>query len=126
MGGGKGGGKHTTSTVAEPWSGVRPYLLNAYESLNKQFQEGPPDYYSGSTVAEMSPFTRGAIDAQAQRAMQGSPLTQASQQHLTRTMAGDYLDAGNPYFQGAVTAATRPVIDSYQKTVLPGVDSAFS
>ncbi len=172
-GGGKGGGgKQTTTTSAEPWSGVRPFLTEGYQKLADQYKAGTPSYYPGGTMAEMSPYTQAALQAQAARGAMGSPLTTAAQGELTRTMQGDYvgqlnpttsaaqnsltniagggqlngmapltnaaqdqqlatlrgdyLNAGNPYLQGAVNAATRPMVDNFNRNVMPALDSQFS
>ncbi|HEX2887170.1 tail fiber domain-containing protein [Vineibacter terrae] len=96
-GGGKGGGgKQTTTTTAEPWSGVKPFLTEGYQDLSNQYKQGAPGYYPGGTVAGMSPYTSGALQMQAVRALQGSPLTGAAQDQLTRTMQGDYVAQLNP------------------------------
>ena len=106
MGGGKGGGKQTTTTSAEPWSGVKPFLTEGYQDLSNQYKQGAPAYYPGSTVTEMSPYTRAAIEAQARRGMMGSPLTGAAQDQLTRTMQGDYVGQLNPATSAAQNSLT--------------------
>lgn len=125
-GGGKGGGGGSSTTVATPWSGVQPYLTSAYEQLSAAHGAGPPEYFPGSTVAPTDPATTAALDRMQGRAETGSPLVAASQDQLTRTMAGDYLSDGNPYFQRAVDAAARPLQQRYEEQVLPGIDARFS
>ena len=120
------GSKTTTNTVSEPWSGVQDYLKSGYESASSLYDKGAPKYYGGNLVAPMSGYTSGALDSMANRAAQGSDLTRSAQGQLQSTMRGDYLNAGNPYFQNAVSAATRPVVDAFNKTVMPGIDSGFS
>ena len=118
--------KTTTNTVSEPWSGVQDYLKSGYKAAEGLYKQGAPDYYGGRLVSPMSGYTRGALNSMANRAAGGSDLTRSAQGQLTSTLQGDYLNAGNPYFQGAVNAATRPVIDAYNNTVMPGLDSNFS
>lgn len=134
MGGGsKGGGSQTTTTNSQPWSGAQPYLQQGFHDLQQIYQYGhptgptqygagsvsTPDYYPGSTVAPMSNYTQAAINAQAQRAANGSPLVDAAQRQLTDTMQGQYLNANsNPYLQSAINYATAPVEAA--------VNSAFS
>lgn len=132
-GGGKGGGSQTTTTNSQPWSGAQPYLQQGFHDLQQIYQYGnptgptqygagqvnTPDYYPGSTVAPMSNYTQAAINAQAQRAANGSPLVDAAQRQLTDTMQGKYLNAdSNPYLGSAINAATAPVEAA--------VNSAFS
>jgi hypothetical protein len=122
-------GNDTTRTVAtaEPWSGVAGPLKSAVGKASSMYGNGQaPGYYPGQGIAPMSGYTQGALDWQAQRAMAGSPLTQAGQNQLTSTLSGDYLNAGNPAFQGAVQSAIRPVTEQYQNVVMPGLNSTFS
>jgi hypothetical protein len=122
-------GNDTTRSVAtaEPWSGVAGPLKSAVGKAGSLFGNGTaPGYYPGQTQAPMSGYTQGALDWQAQRAMAGSPLTEAGQNQLTNTLNGDYLNAGNPAFQGAVQSAIRPVKEQYQNVVMPGLNSTFS
>ena len=116
----------TTVTKAEPWKPVQPYLEGAMRDANSLYARGAPQYYPNQQVAPMSSYTRNSYDAMAQRAMAGSPVTNAAQQHLTNTLGGGYLSAGNPYFQGAVNAATRPMVNAFNDQVMPGLDSNFS
>lgn len=121
-----GGKKEKTgSTKVEPWSGVRDYLKQAYKRGSKIYDRGPPQYYQGRQIAPMSGYTRGALDSMAERARAGSPLIDEAQGMLGSTLGGAYLNK-NPYLQKAIGAATRPVIDQYTKTVIPGLESAFS
>lgn len=115
-----------TTTTADPWSGVADYLKGGYQQASNLYGQGAPSYYPGQTVAPLSGYSQSAIDQQAQRAMQGSPLTTAGQNQLTNTLNGSYLNAGNPYFSGAVNAAIRPVTEQFQNTVIPGINSTFS
>jgi hypothetical protein len=121
------GGSNTTRTVttAEPWSGVKKPLEGGIKDATSLYNQGAPDYYPNNTVAPMSGYTQGALDWQAQRAMAGSPLTQAGQGELTKTLSGGYLN-NNPHLQGAINSAIRPITEQYQNTIMPGIQSAFS
>ena len=140
-----GGGTQTTTTNPNPWSGAEPYLREGLHNLQQIYETGhptgpvtingatyagsvaAPDYYPQSTVASMSPWTQQALAMQAQRGLEGSPLTRASQDELTRTMQGSYLHPdSNPYLAGTIDAATRPIVENFRDVVMPGVDSAFS
>ncbi len=122
----KGDNSTRTVTTATPWSGVADKLKAGYGDATSLYRQGAPDYYPNATIAPMSGYTQGATDWMAQRAMAGSPLTAAGQNELTKTLQGDYLNAGNPQFSQAVQAAIRPVTEQYQNVVMPGIQSAFS
>lgn len=131
MGGGKGSsGSVTQKTVAEPWKGVRPFLKSGYQDLSDiygSYPEGAPQYFPGQTVAPLSPYTQGAVDLQAGRALAGSPLTGAAQGQLTQTLRGDYLSPqSNPFLQSTINTAIDPLIQNYQDIITPGLTSQFA
>jgi hypothetical protein len=133
MGGGGGGQQpqqtsSTTHTSSEPPAYIRPFLQEGVTDLSNVYKTTTaPAFYPDSTVASFSPETEGALNWQTARAMQGSPLTQASQDQLTATMRGDYLKAGaNPYFQDAVSASLQPMTDQFMNQILPGINSTFA
>ena len=127
------GGSQTTVQRTEPWSGQVPYLLGdpkkdisgLFPEANRLYSEPGPLYYPGQTVAPFSPEHEMGLQAQAARALYGSPLNTAGADELQRTLAGGYLN-GNPYLQSAIDAASRGVTRNYQNAVAPGIDSAFS
>lgn len=124
---GKGDNQKTTQTTkVEPWAPLQPYLKGAMSDAQSMYQEGAPNYYPGQTIAPMSGYTRGSLDAMAQRAASGSDLTRAAQGELQNTLGGNYLSGGNPYLQNAISSATRPMINAYNDQVMPGLDSNFS
>lgn len=93
----------TTTTIQQsaPWQA--PFLTTGNYYAQDYLQRGP---YSGPYVADQSANTKQAIDLQAQRGLNGSPLTSAYQQNLTDTLNGKYLDpSSNPYLSGAVNDA---------------------
>jgi len=120
LGGGGGGGapaQTTTVQKSDPWSGQQDYLTDVFKQAQTQ-ADAPMEFYSGQTFAQPSAETNIALNAQTQRAMMGSPLTGAAQNQLTKTMAGDYLSAGNPYFS--------QMADSVYNQVAPRVNANFS
>jgi hypothetical protein len=121
----KGGGNTKTQTTTEPWSGVKPYLTSGYKDAQALYKQGAPAYYPGQATAPMSSYSKQALDATAQRAAYGSDVTRAAQSQLTNTINGDYLNS-NPYLQGAIDAAVRPVTEAFTGSVMPGIDSNFS
>lgn len=115
-----------TTTTSQPWKPLQQPLQSGYQNLEQTWKGGAPNYYPGQTVAPQNQWTQNALQAQAGRAMQGSPLNAAAQGNLTSTLQGDFLGAGNPYFQNALNAAIRPIQQQYEQTVMPGLDSTFS
>lgn len=116
----------TVVTTSQPWKAVRKPLRRAYRRLTNQLMAGPPSYYPQRTIAPMSGYTRGALNSLAARAKQGSGVLNAAQKNVQDTLSGKYLRGGNPAFEGAVAAATRPMIENYQNNVIPMMDSQFS
>lgn len=121
----KGGGKTKTTTTTEPWSGVKPYLIGGYKDAKNLYDQGAPGYYPWETLAPMSSYSKDALDATAQRAAYGSDVVRSAQGQLTNTINGDYLNS-NPYLQGAINAAVKPITDAFSNQVMPGIDSSFS
>ena len=121
----KGSGQ-TQKSITEPWSGVKPFLLSGYKDAEQIYKGGAPGYYPGQLVAPQSANTQTALQNLGQRGAAGSDITRAAQGQLQDTLSGTYLNGETPGFQGALNAATRPIIDNYTKTIMPGMDSTFS
>ncbi len=123
----------TTVQKSEPWSQQIPYLIGdpkkgiagIFPEANRLYQSAGPLYFPGQTVAGFSPEREMALQAQAERARSGSPLTAAGAAEIGRTLGGAYLN-GNPHLQNAIDAASRGATRNYQSAVAPGIDSAFS
>lgn len=128
MGKGQNNKTKTKQTqVAEPWAPIKPYLTGAFGDAERMYQQGAPGYFPGQTVAPMSGYTRQSFEGMANRAMNGNPLMGQSSSEVGRILSGDYLDPNNnPGFQGALSAAVRPVTDAFRNEVMPGIDSSFS
>lgn len=119
-GGGSGGGTQTTNTVqkADPWAGQQPYLTDVYGQAQNLYGSNPLQFFPGQTFANLAPETEASLNFQTNRALQGSPLTQAAQGQLTSTLQGDYLSAGNPYMSN--------MMDSVAQQVRPRIDAQFA
>jgi len=74
------------------------------------------EFFPGQTFAGFAPEQEQALNLQTQRALSGSPVTQAAQGNLASTLRGDFL-AGGPGFDAAFQAASNRII--------PQVSSAF-
>ncbi len=116
-GGGGGGGTQQVVQKSDPWSGQQDYLTEIFARAQQQSRI-PQRFFPGQTFAGLSPETETALQLQTQRAMTGSPLTSAAQTELTKTLSGDYLTAGNPYF-GAM-------VDRISNEVAPRLGAQFS
>ena len=119
MAGGGGGDKTTTTQKTEPWGPQQEYLLQQYANAQNLLNNYAPQYYPGSTVAPMSPYTQtgaaqlGAfgnspyfqnIVSQGQGAM--STLQQAQSPWTNPVLGMGYGQMGN--------------IDSYMRNTLQG------
>lgn len=129
MGGGKsggGGGGGTQVVKNEPWKGLQGPLKQGYDWLSGSAEQGPPQYYPGQAYAGFAPETEMALQGMSGRALMGSPLTSAAQNELTRTMSGQYLGEGNPYFNNAMNAAYQPLLEKFQQNIAPTIAGQFS
>lgn len=109
----------------DPWSGQQTYLTDVF-SRAKDLSNQPMSYYPNSTVVPFSNQTESALQGIENRATSGSPVLQAGQQAIQDTASGNYLSAGNPYFQDMLSASMRPVTENFTENVLPGIQATFS
>jgi hypothetical protein len=119
-------GYQTASTNEAPWEPQQEYLKTGFARAQSDVLDKPQQFYPNSTVVPFSGQTEQGLQMQEARALAGSPVTGAAQTQMQDTLQGSYLDAGNPYFQQAVAAATRPMTESFQQDILPGIASSFS
>jgi len=106
-------GSTTTTTQTAPWSGQQPYLSFGFQKAQELYNQGGPQYFPSDTVASVAPETSQALDLLTQRALAGSPVASAAQSSNLATLNGNYLGAGNPYFQqmiGNIANAVTPQI----------------
>lgn len=125
---GKGSNDKTTSTAkADPWGPIKPYLTGAFKDAESVYRQGAPGFFPGQTVADMSGYTQNALDAMASRAASGNPVMGQAGGEVGKILSGAYLDPNtNPGFQGALSAAVRPITDAFSGEIMPGIDSSFS
>lgn len=132
---GGGGGSTTTVQKADPWAGQQGYLTDVFSKAQQQYNTQRPEYYPGPTVVPYSAETNAALNMQTQRALAGSPITQAAQNQLVDTMAGNYLGSnpGMAALRGAASGdyvGANPYIDSVVDRALgktrSAVDSQFA
>jgi hypothetical protein len=117
-GGGSGGGGTTTSkTSSELDPTVRPFVEYGLGEAKNLYQQAGPSYYPGQTYVGPSGQTTAALQAAQNRAMSGSPLTQAGQQQQLGTVQGQYLSAGNPYLTQALAGPTQQATQAYNDAI---------
>jgi hypothetical protein len=125
---GKGQNNEQSQTMkADPWKPIQPYLKGAFADAERTYQQGAPGFFPGQTVAGMSGYSNQAFQNMANRAQQGNPLMGQASGEIGKMLNGDYLDPNNnPGFQGALSAAIRPITQAFSNEVMPGIDSMFS
>jgi hypothetical protein len=94
---------------------LRPYVQFGLDE-SKRLYQSPTPYAPFQTYVDPSRQTLSALSGIEQRAMAGSPLNRSAQDQLNRTISGDYL-SGNPFFQGAFQAASRPIEQQFQQNI---------
>jgi len=133
--GGGGGSKapSNTTTTTKPWKELQPYMIDLYKQASEWNQSAAPEYFPESTVAfgdqpyAESPESKQARELMTQRATAGSPLLRQSQEQLSNTMSGQFLDPStNPQLLATYNAATAPMLQNWQNVVNPGIASQFA
>lgn len=92
MGGSSGG--QTTTQKSEPWEGQKPYTLEGYAEAQNLYNQGPAQYYPGSTVAGFGNETNNALNAITQQGMNGQQQRAGSQNALDQFSGGGLGDWG--------------------------------
>src|SRR5215475_13533784 len=90
-----GGGDTTTTQKSDPWSQQQPYLQQVFGEAQRLYNQPAPSYFPGQTYADFSPEQTLAMQGTADRALAGSPLTNAAQTAATGYASGANLNA-NP------------------------------
>lgn len=140
-GGGKGQQTQTVEKQNVP-DEFKP-LASQYASNALTLAGNQIPYYEGQRMATVNPWQTTALNMTAERALSGSPVTQAAQGEAQKTLQGGYLssDAGvnpymgsgvgtnpyagqNPYLDRAVETAQNDEIRKYQTGVAPQLDRA--
>lgn len=101
-----------------PWSGQQGYLQDLFFKARSQSQV-PQTFFPGQTYANFSPQTEQALNLTQQRALAGSPVQNAMNQELQKTLGGDYLFGGEG-FNAALQAAVDKIIPDIQSRYASG------
>ena len=111
---------------------LRPYLELGLRRGEQLFFGPPPEFFPGQTYVEPSQQTLAALQQQEALASQPSPyLQQAGQSYLGAMgqlgqIAGGSFLGGSPYQQQMIESATRPLMQQFEQSTLPAIQSAFS
>ena len=114
-GGSGGGGSSETKQQLDPT--VQPFVKYGLEEAKGLYQTDTPSYYGGQTYIGPSAQTQTALQAAQNRALAGNPLIPAAQQQQLGSIRGDYLSAGNPYFQQALAGPTQQATQAYNDAI---------
>jgi len=137
-------GSQTSTTATEfsaesgPWAPQVPYILGGFDRAKQLYEQGPPDYYPGETLAGFDPaqtfaqeavinYATGPRAAGMQAGAEGALMqglagqTPFSSGQMADLLAGNVrTGAGTPY-QAMAEALTGDVIGNLQTEVLPGI-----
>lgn len=97
----------TTQSGLPSWAA--PYA-QGYIQRAQQVADSPYQAYTGQRVADFAPWQQQGLQAQAQRAMSGSPVMNAANQALPSMFQGGGQAAANPY--GPVQVQANPYAGS--------------
>lgn len=81
MSGGGGGGTQTVRTELDP--AMRPFVEYGLNEAQRQYQQGPMQYYPGQTYVGPSDLTQTGMQMAQQRALAGNPLIPQAQQTVS-------------------------------------------
>jgi len=115
-----------TSSSA-PWAPLQPFLTQGFGRAEDLYQQGGPQYYPQSTVAQFGPTTQQALGQYQDIANAGNPITAPAQNMLAGTLRGDYLSPeSNPYLAAMSDAAARQAGRQYSEYTAPSIQAQFA
>jgi len=122
--------KTTTGSKIDP--ALQPYLMAGLDRLFSLTFGGGPTLYPGTTYVPPSEETNRALSMMGSYAGAPSPILSAGMDAYTsamsglgKTASGSFL-TGSPYLQAQIQSATRPIMQQFEQSTLPGIQSAFS
>ena len=120
--GGKGGGDQEVKQKIQPWKKARPYIGQALEGAQDQYENFRQQYYPGATVA---PFAPAQMESQAYRqnyAQGVQPYINQAQNTSAFMQSPGMLDvASNPYVQGMAGAMGNRMSEMLTENALPAI-----
>lgn len=108
---------HTTQT-SEPPAFIRPFMQHGAQQALSLYNTGGPQYFPGNTVVPFSDQTERALGLTEQRALNGSPVTDAAQNYATNVLgqapSSQFGSAANPFASTAnpYGGASNPHLDA--------------
>lgn len=109
-----------TQQNSQPWDAQQTYLKDVFQQAQNAYNANPNFApFPGQMVAPFSPETQQAFQLQTQRALSGSPLTNAAQGQQLATINGQYLDPNNN--PGLQTVLNRTIA-----SVAPQISAQFA
>lgn len=102
---------------------AQPYA-QGYLQRAQQVADSPYQAYMGQRTADMTPWQEQGLQAQAQRAMSGSPVMNAANGQLQNIISGGNLN-GNPYLQSQIDQAQGDLARNWNTVQKPQWDSAM-
>lgn len=124
MGKDSGGAKSKSVSSSQPWTAQQPYLKDLFARA-QGIANQPLQYFPDSTVAERNPYTEQALTAQARRGLAGSDLNREAQSYTQAVLSGEHLGS-NPWLDQMYDRAAKAVSNTYNRTVLPGIETRFA
>ncbi len=121
---GTSGNKGSSEQSSAPWKGQQRYLKDVYKRAGALAGD-EWSYFPDSTVAGRDPATTEAYGMVEDRARAGSPLIDAAQDETLSTIRGDRFGS-NPYLDETYDRAAAGVTRSFNRTVLPNLESRFA
>ena len=122
----KGGGGGTTTTIqkADPWSGVQPHLLFAFNEARRLYESDTPQYFPGQTYAPEHPLEQLGRSMALNQAMTTLPSLAAQQQGALSFSLGPVLSpSSNPFLQQYAGGLASDIFRAYQEQVKPSLDA---
>lgn len=98
-------------------SWVQPYAAG-YLQQAQNVADTPYQAYGGSLNAGFTPWQQQGLQAQAQRAVEGSPTMSAANTNLQSVLNGSFL-GNNPYLEAQIQAAQGDLVNSWNNTAMP-------
>jgi hypothetical protein len=111
---GGGGGSQTQTARAEIDPTLKPYVQYGLGEAKRLYEGTTPSFFPGQTFVSPSEATTRALGLAEQRAMAGSPITQAAQAETMATIQGRGV---NPFLSGALEQANRLAGERYTQNI---------
>ena len=123
--GGGGGGQPSTTVTTQELSPEQKRLLDLVIPEAEKIIKSPPTLFPGSTIAPLDPLQAQAQQQTLDLVGAGSPIDQL----INATVGGTgFLTGGsvlfpesNPALRAAVEGAVRPLTESFENVILPGI-----